>query len=186
MREKITTILCLTALAGSVASCGSGNSLSTGSILGGGSQTAAAATAAPVPKPVTPTERAVYVGATVGRAQRCGFYFEPEQVKSNYLSAEAQAGTPAEQVQKATRDFDSTRSSILSSAAQDEGYCTEGRTREVKAALARQLAGDFNPPQKKQELSIGVLEHQSKGAAFDPNAVFDKSARPQRRPGEID
>ena len=108
MRDKTSTILCLLGLAGMLAGCGIGSSLSTGSVLGG-SQTAAA----PAPKPISPSERALYVGATVARAQRCGFYFEPEQVKASYIAAESQAGTPPEIVQKATKEFDFTRQSIL-------------------------------------------------------------------------
>ncbi len=179
MRDTILTILGLTALSGMIAGCGNSSSLSTGSVLGG-TQTAAA----PAPKPISPSERALYVSATVARAQRCGFYFEPEQVKSSYLAAEAQAGTPPDLVQKVTKEYDFTRQSVLSSVAKDDGYCTEGRTREVKAALNRQLAGDFNPPQKRQEVNISVFDHQSKGKAFDGNEIFDKAGKPQRRMGD--
>lgn len=173
MRDKTSTILCLLSLAGMLAGCGIGSSLSTGSVLGG-SQTAAA----PAPKPISPSERALYVGATVARAQRCGFYFEPEQVKASYIAAESQAGTPPEIVQKATKEFDFTRQSILAAAAKDEAYCTEGRTREVKAALNRQLAGDFNPPQKRQDVNIGLFDHQ-KREVFKGDDVFERAAKPR-------
>src|SRR5262249_29273801 len=118
---------------------------------------------------------------TVARAQRCGFYFQPEQVRSSFLAAEEQGGATPDVMQKVTREFDYTRQSVLAAAAQDEGYCTEGRTREVKAALNRQLAGDFNLPQKRQEMSISWYEHQSKGEKFNGATVFDKSIR-QARP----
>lgn len=173
MRDKLLMILAAFALAGLIAGCGAGNSLTTGSLTGSGQKAEAA------PKPVTPSDRSLYVAATVARAQRCGFYFEPEQVKANYLAAEQQAGTPPDLMQKLTREFDQTRQAIVTAAAKDEDYCTERRTSDVKAALTRHLAGDFNPPQRRQEVNVGLFDHQSKGKAFDGEAVFEKAGRPQ-------
>lgn len=177
MRDNLLLILSVFGLAGLVAGCGAGNSLTTGSLMGGGQK--AEPSQAQAPKPVTPSERSLYVAATVARAQRCGFYFEPEQVKASYLAAEQQAGTPPDLMLKVTREFDFTRQSIVTAAAKDDGYCTEGRTREVKAALTRHLAGDFNPPQRKQELNIGLFDHQSKRDVLDGEKVFDRSGKQQ-------
>lgn len=179
MRDILIPTLTVACLAGLLAGCGAGSSLTTGSLFGGGDKIEPSQ--AQAPKPVTPSERALYVAATVARAQRCGFYFEPEQVKASYLAAESQAGTPPELMQKVTREFEFTRQSIITAAAKDEAYCTEGRTREVKAALNRHLAGDFNPPQKRQDLNVGWYEHQSKREVFNGEAVFDKSQK-QNRP----
>ena len=177
MRKSTIAILGLSCLAAAgVGGCGAGNSLTTGSLLGGG-----AAQPTP-PKPVTSSDRALYVASTVARAQRCGYFFDPEQVRTGYLAAEQQAGTPPDVLQKVTREFDFTRQSVLAAAAKDDNYCTEGRTREVKAALTRQLAGDFNPPQKRQELSVGWFEHQKRDAPFDGQKVFDAS---QKKAGPI-
>ena len=173
MRTMIS-FLVVCGLAGALAACGSSNALTTGSLLGGGSSKSAEP---PPPKPVTASDRALYVSATVARAQRCGFYFDPDQVRTNYLNAEQQAGTPPETLQKVTKEFDFTRQSVLSAAAGDDGYCTEGRTREVKAALTRQLAGDFNPPQKRQELNVGWFEHQKRETPLDGQRVLDSSQK---------
>ncbi len=176
MRSKITPILsslALAAAAAGVAGCGGGSSLSTGSLIGGPDAAQAA------PKPVTASDRAVYTAANVARAQRCGFYFDPEQVKANYLASEQQAGTSPDAMPKLTKEYDATRQAVLSATANDSAYCTEGRTREVKATLTRQLAGDFNPPQKRQDLNVGWFDHQKSTAPLDGNRVFDASQKKQ-------
>ena len=173
MRTMTFPILACFAAA-ALAGCSAGNSLTTGSLIGG-----PAAAAPPGPKPVTATDRAVYVGANVARAQRCGFYFEPEQVKASFIAAEQQLGAAPDMMQKVTKEFDFTRQTVLASAAKDEGYCTEGRTREVKAALARHLAGDFSPPQSRSDVNVGWWEHQKRDRPLDGQAVFDASQKKQ-------
>ena len=173
MRPTIPSILAALALTATVAACGSGNSLSTGSLIGGSS----ASPTASEPKPISPSERALHVGATAARAQRCGFVFDPEQLKASFLAAEQQAGTPPDQLQKVTKEYDFTRQTVLSAAAKDDTYCTEGRNREVKAALTRQLAGDFNPPRQRQDINVGLFDHQKRDAPLDGQKVFDASAK---------
>lgn len=168
MLDRFSPITVALLVAAALAGCSLGNGLTTGSLSGAGGP--------PEVKPVTPSDRALYVSATVARAQRCGFYFDPDQVRASYLAAEAQAGTPPETVQKITREFDFTRQSITAAAAKDDAYCTEGRSREVKAALNRQLAGDFNPPQKR-EVNIGLFDHQRRDQPFDGQKVFDASQK---------
>lgn len=165
--------MALAAAAAVLGGCGAASSLSTGSLIGGPAASAAA------PKPVTASDRALYVAANVARAQRCGFYFDPEQVKASFVAAEQQVGTPPDAMQKVVREYDYTRQTVLASTANDPAYCTEGRTREVKAVLTRQLAGDFNPPQKRQDVNVGWFEHQKKDAPFDGNKVFDTSSKKQ-------
>ena len=176
MRDSVIGTLLLLALAGTAAGCGSGtgSGLTTGSLFGGEK---AAAVAAPAPKPVTPSDRAVQVAATTARAQRCGFYFEPEQLKASYLAAEEQGGLPPDQLQKITKEFDTTRVAVVNAVAKDDGYCTEGRAREIKASLNRHLAGDFNPAATKQASGGGgFLDglNQGKGReVFMPEEVFN-------------
>jgi hypothetical protein len=177
MRTTLTMILAAAGLAGLLSACGAGSGLTTSSVMGSGKSEPQA------PKPVTASERALYAAANVARAQRCGFFFDPEQVRANYLAAEQAGGTPPDQMQRVTREFDQTRQAVLASAARDDAYCTEGRTREVKAVLTRQLAGDFNPPQKRPELNVGWFEHQRREQALDGQKVFDAS---QKRQNQID
>ncbi len=175
MRYQTALILVTSGLSLLIAGCGAGSSLSTGSLMGGSSATQPTAE-----KPITPTDRALHVGATVARAQRCGFVFEPEQVRGNFLAAEQQAGTAPDALQKAQKEFDFTRQTILAAIAKDDAYCTEGRNREVKAALNRHLVGDFNPPRARAQVNVGLFEHQKRNDTFDGNKVFDTS---DKKPG---
>lgn len=154
-----------------LAGCGASNALTTGSLFGGNSSGPAQVQA---PKAVTPSDRAVYVAANITRAQRCGFFFDPEQVKVNFIAAEQAAGTTPDVMQKITREFDATRAQLAPVIAKDDAYCTEGRTREVKAALTRHLAGDFNPPQRRQDINIGIFDHQKRDTPLDGEAVFER------------
>lgn len=155
--------------------CGSGSSLTTGSLFGSGSN--AGAGEIPAPKPITASDRAVHTGATIARAQRCGFFFDPDQLRANYIATETQAGTPPDMVQRSAQELDRTRQALTTVIAKDDSYCTEGRAREVKAALAKQLAGDFTPPQARQAVNVGWWEHQKKEAAFDGGRVFERATR---------
>lgn len=175
MRTSTLTILAVAAASAvGLTACGSGSSLTTGSLIGGPSTQG--------PKPITASDRALHVGSNVARAQRCGFFFDPDQVRASFLAAEQQAGTAPDVLQKVQKEFDFTRQSVLTAAAKDDAYCTEGRTREVKAALTRHLAGNFNPPQARQDVQIGLFDHQKRDQPFDGNKVFDAS---QKRAGPI-
>ena len=180
MRTTIVTSLAVTGLVAALGGCGSGNSLTTGSLFGSGSGPDQAA--APAPKPITPSERALYVGASVARAQRCGFFFNADEVKTNYLASEEQAGTAPDVIAKVTKEFDFTRQSVLAAAAKDETYCTEGRNREVKAALTRQLAGDFSPPRAREDVNISLFDHQKRNQPLNGERIFDQS---QRKAGPV-
>jgi hypothetical protein len=163
---KLSTAVATAALAASVLAACSGNSyLSTGSL--GGAQ---------APKPVTPSDRALYNAANIARAQRCGFVLPADQLRANYLAAETQAGTPPDVIAKVTREFDYTRQTIAASIAKDDGYCTEGRNLQIKRALARQIAGDFNPPIKAAADAGGILDASASPRVrevFNPEGVFD-------------
>ena len=72
-----------------LAGCSSSGGLTTASLMGGGNASeASASAAAPAgPPPSDPTSRTLQVAATSARATRCGFYFDPERLKSSFLAA---------------------------------------------------------------------------------------------------
>ena len=105
----------------------------------------------------------------------------PSRCGRSYLATEAQSGTPPDQVQKVTKEFDYTRQNVLAAVVKDDTYCTEGRNREVKAALTRYLAGEFNPPQRQQALDVKWNEHQAKRETFKGEDVFDRAQRPRQQ-----
>lgn len=178
MRESVSSLMLACGAAAFLAACGAGNAVTTGSLFGGPKD-------APPPvveaKPVTQADRLAQVAAVSARAQRCSFFFDPEQLKASYLASEQQAGTPPEQMPKLTQDYDSLRGKVSAAIGRDEGYCTEGRAREIKASLTRHLAGDFNPPVQKAQSAGGTFldtAGQGKGReVFVPSEVFN----PQRK-----
>ena len=92
-----------------------------------------------------PLARPIQVGWTSARAAHCGFIFDPDQLRSNYLASETQAGATPEQMQKIVRAYDYTRESTLASIKDNLGYCNKERTAAIRTDLNRYLAGDYAP-----------------------------------------
>jgi hypothetical protein len=95
--------------------------------------------------PEDPLARPIQVGWTSARASYCGFVFNPDQLRADFLAAEERVGTPPDQMQKIEKAYDYTRASVLSSIKDDPGYCTKDRTAAIRRDLNRYLAGDFSP-----------------------------------------
>jgi hypothetical protein len=133
-------------IAGLLAACGNGSSgLTTGALFGD-----AQVSGQPSSPPANdPTARALQVGAVSARAAKCRFYFDPVKLKASFLAAEAKLGATPEQLQKIESDYDYTRLTIAGKIAKEHEYCSDMKTREIKADLARHLAGDYSPPPKK-------------------------------------
>jgi hypothetical protein len=170
-----------------LAACGSSGGLTTASLIGGGEATpATTAAAAPAsPPPSDPTSRAVQVGATSARAVRCGFYFDPNKLKSNFLAAEAAQGASPEQLQKIEREYEYIRLSVAQKLAGEADYCSEAKAREIKADLTRHLAGDYTPPVKKEAPQEGVFAGLLDGGSsqqkpFKADTFWDHTGRPVR------
>jgi hypothetical protein len=145
MRDRLLPILSC-GLGLLLAGCGSGPlGLTTGALLGGGNSSEPPSAEAPS----DPTARALQAAAVSARATKCGFYFDAAKLKAGFLAAEARQGATHEQLQKIEREYDYTRLAIAGKIAKDREYCSDQKTREIKADLARQLAGDFSPPPKK-------------------------------------
>ncbi|MEX2166211.1 MAG: hypothetical protein WD852_04205 [Methyloceanibacter sp.] len=96
-------------------------------------------------KPDDPLARPVQVGWTSARASHCGFIFNPGQLRSNYLAAEARTGISPQQMQKIEQAYDYTRQSTLDIIKDKTGYCNKERTAAIRADLNRYLAGDYAP-----------------------------------------
>jgi hypothetical protein len=92
-----------------------------------------------------PLARPTQVAWTSARASHCGFVFDPDQLRSNYLASEAQAGATPEQMQKIERAYDYTRESVLITIKDDLNYCNKERTTAISKDLNRYLAGDYTP-----------------------------------------
>lgn len=168
--------LILAGLALVLAGCSGAGGLSTASLTGGGDVSATAA-AAPAAPPSDPTSRAVQVAATSARASRCGFYFDPANLKASFIAAEMAQGASPDQLQKIEREYEYVRLSVSEKVAEEGGYCDKLRTQEIKRDLNRHLAGDFTPPPKKEEakqgLLAGLVSDDSESKPFKPDEFFD-------------
>ena len=133
------------ALSLALAGCSGSSALTTGSLFGG-NEKAAPAPAAPRNDP---SSRAFQVGAVTARAQKCGFNFDAEKLRTSYLAAEAQLGTPVEEIAKAERLVGSARATVAKVIAPAEDYCSDERVAYIRGDLTRHLAGDFTPGRPK-------------------------------------
>ncbi len=155
-----------------LSACGNGSSLTTGSLFSSSSEAKAAPTDPRV-------DRALEAGATSARAAKCGYNFDQAKLRNSYLSYEkAQGGSP-EELAKAEKTFDYTRTSILAKIAQEEGFCSEGKTKEIKANLTRYLAGDFSATPRKAMADVpsGWFNSSTRAEPMDREKIFDPMAR---------
>jgi hypothetical protein len=125
-----------------LAGCGGSGSelLSTGSLLGESKPTAPANDGA---------ARAFQVGTVSARAVKCGFNFDPSKLKTNYLTYERQQpGVP--DMAKIEKIYDVSFNAVAKAVASEGEYCSDTKTRTIKADLGRHLAGDYTPSASSQ------------------------------------
>jgi len=105
--------------------------------------------------------RPVQVAWTAARAQRCGFNFDPQKLKANYLAYESRQGRAREELGKVEQAYDSTFRTVSGKVSADAGYCSDRKSAEIKVDLNRHLAGDYAPNLPKPKVATC-------GALFDP------------------
>lgn len=148
-------------------------------LLQTGSLSAITAATPAAPKVVTPVDRAFHVAATSARAEKCGFFFDPVSLRTNYLAAEGQRGTPPDMLAKAEQSYDYTAKSVAAKITDSEQYCTTNQTTVIKAALQSTLTGNFDPPaEKPPEPDSGIFGNLMDGGSatetrFNPNEIYD-------------
>ena len=95
--------------------------------------------------PEDPLARPIQVGWTSARASHCGFVFNPDQLRADFLASEQRAGVPPEQMAKIEKAYDYTRQQVFNTIKDDPGYCNKERTAAIRRDLNRYLAGDYSP-----------------------------------------
>jgi hypothetical protein len=95
--------------------------------------------------PQDPLARPIQVAWTSARATHCGFVFNPDQLRSNFMASEARAGASPEQMQKIERAYDYTLQSVTATIKDNLGYCNKNRTAAIRRDLNRYLSGDYTP-----------------------------------------
>jgi hypothetical protein len=149
-----------------LAGCGASlPSVSTGSLFGGSS-----APAAPAAPPNDPTARALQVGTTAARAQKCGFNFDPVKLRTQFLAAEGAALTNPGDADKLGQVYDTAYRGVGKAVAgQGEGYCNSTKTTKIKTALNRHLAGDYTPePPEPVEEEPSLFGSSSSSSSYAP------------------
>ncbi len=177
---RTAKILALGLLPIVVAGCGaSTSSLTTGSLFGS-KQAEAVAAAAPVE---TPSVRAAQVGSVSARAAKCGYNFDPARLKSGFLASEMSQGASAQDMGKIEREYDTIRAKVASTITADPDYCTDGKTRVIKADLTRHLAGDYSAPEmNKKKIDESLLASGPRTReTLNPDFVNDKWASKTKR-----
>lgn len=151
--------LCAVLVGGLLAACGANGTL-TNAVL-------TPADAAPPALRNDPTARAFGVGSSTARAVKCGFNFDPAKLKANFLAAEAQVGATPEDLAKIEKTYDISYASMSKVIAAEPNYCSEEKTKYIKADLAQHLAGDFTPRplHPKREDGEGLFTFGGEGAA---------------------
>lgn len=158
----------------------SSNPLTTGSLFGGSNA------AAPVAAPQVqndPVSRAMQVGTTAARAQKCGFYFDPVKLRTQFLAAESAQSPDTATLDKVAQVYDTSyRGLSRAVSGQGEGYCSGGKVAQIKDALTRHLAGDYTPsppapPPPQDEGLFGNLGSSSSSSTGVSSAM-------QRHPDE--
>lgn len=162
-------------------------SLTTGSLFGSKPDAQAAATSPAAPAAPAmrndPTMRTLQVSRTAAKAQRCGFNFDAVKLKGNLMASEGrQGGVDVAELAKLDKVYSGSFNGTMKASLADEGYCTEARTKHIKAELARHLAGDFAPGEAFKDPNAedeGGLFSGS-GGLLDPkgNAGTFKQASP--------
>ena len=110
--------------------------------------------------PEDPLARPIQVGWTSARASHCGFVFNPDQLRRDFLTAEIRSGIPQEQMKKIAQAYDYTRESVLATIKDDLRYCNKERTAAIRRDLNRYLAGDYAAAVRIAEAQgVGVHGH---------------------------
>jgi len=150
-------------LTGTLTACSGSSGISTASLLG-----------TPEKPPVDePTERALHSAAISARATKCGYNFDPNRLRESYLTAEAASGATPEQMAKLGQSYDFTRATISKQISKPDEYCSEEKTRDVSAALQKQMAGDFRAPKKPPlPKSAGWWDTSASYKPMDKEEVF--------------
>jgi hypothetical protein len=143
IRRTVSGLVCVVATGLMLAGCGNSQGVTTASILGGSAEAAGTEQ-----KPAKPEDRAVQVAAVSARAAKCGYNFDARRLKANYLASEQSTGVQGLQLTQIDQLYDKTNTAVRLTIQSDADFCTESKTREIKADLTRYLAGDFSPPAK--------------------------------------
>jgi len=151
-------------LAVALSACSGGSGLTTASLLGTPAK----------PQVDEPTERALNSAAVSARATKCGYNFNPGRLREAFLASEAASGATPDQMTRLGQSYDFTHATVSKQISNPEEYCSPERTREVRSALTKLLAGDFRAPKKPAlPQSAGWWDTATPQKPLDREKIFD-------------
>jgi hypothetical protein len=161
-----------------LAACGNSgggqSNLSTASILG--EAPASASGDRPGVTKDDPMARPVQVAWTSARAQKCGFNFDANRLKSSYITYEQGQGADATRLGSIDKTYDMTVGKIKGTIADANTYCTDKQSAAIKSDLTRHLAGNYEPnfPEDKKVAGGGLFGglEPVKVDKFDANQIW--------------
>ncbi len=179
MFARKTSLVFLTfVVTAGLAGCGGtgpGNLPVVGGLFGGAAEKTAGDDGwAPAPV-ITPESRAIQVAYTSVKAEKCGFVFDPNQLRSSFLAAEARTSADPASLTKTERAYDYTAKNISARIGPVENYCSDARTRVIKSDLKRHLAGDFNPPPPKRGKKTVVYKEEGDTRPITQGEAFGEA-----------
>ena len=131
----------------------------------------------PAPAQSDPTARALQVGTTSARALKCGYNFDPVKLRTQFLAAES-AANPAGTDQLA-KIYDTAFNGVTKAvAAQGEAYCSDIKVAQIKEALTRHLAGDYQPPPQAPAQDDGIFGSMGSTNSGDSEYAKKMQANP--------
>jgi hypothetical protein len=152
--------------------CSGAGGLTTGSLFGSSEASKVAAA-----QPVTSSDRVVQVAAVSARAAKCGFNFDPAGLKTSFMTSEATQAADQAALDKTEREYDTIRGKVANAIAKEPDFCSDAKTRDIKADLTRHLAGDFTPKQVKvADPSLLSAAGPRSRETINPEFLTDKNA----------
>ncbi|MEM7191512.1 MAG: hypothetical protein AAF405_01370 [Pseudomonadota bacterium] len=117
-----------------------------GSLGGGDDGGSASSGLASFMNPTDPLDRPTRVGQVSAQAKRCGFVFQPAQLRASYFSYEQSLGQDPRQIAKLQNAYDYSFEAVSEIANEDKDYCTRDKVDEIRANLNQYLSGNFQTP----------------------------------------
>ena len=130
-----------------------------------------------------PTNRAFQVGTVSAKAIKCGFNFDPAKLKNNYLTYERTL-TPGADLSKVERIYDVSFNGVTKAVAGEADYCSDEKTKAIKADLTRHLAGDYTPAARPKEAANddgifgNLFAGDTSGQGYDSRKTVEDAIHP--------
>ncbi|MEM7621146.1 MAG: hypothetical protein AAF228_11930 [Pseudomonadota bacterium] len=98
-----------------------------------------------------PESRAIQVAWTSARAVKCGFYFDNNKLRQDFILHEQNQGVAGNTLKKIQLTYDFTYRSISLKIKDDKAYCAQKTIEKIRSDLNRHMVGDYTPSPKSTQ-----------------------------------